>query len=812
MTLRAVLIGLALGLFISAFTLFHDNVIRGTWFISNHLPVSVFGIVLLMLLTLNPLLRRFGAAWPLRADEVAVITAIGLASCGWPSFGYFQGFIPITATPEHWNDSRPAWQANQVMSYVPGGSQELGYAHVRDWQGLSKALTVAADSEAPSVAAQVWRLLPGHEQILVRQLAGEGRPDERAVAALLSALNRIIREEVLVPPASLDTAGAPASVSELLEAQSVRRLSPDESACLNRWLLVQGLPTHFVPPPDGQQLLLSGSAEATAARLQIIQGYDAGGGSILTRIPWATWWPVIRFWGGLALVLGTASLCLALVVHPQWSRHEMLPYPIARFFAEISERDTDRSLPSVVYTRLFWLGLVAVVVIHTINGLGVWFPPLAILQIPLQLDLRALRDLFPMASRVPSSTQIFLITISPSVIGFAFLLSVRVSFSVGVAPFLFAAVGGAMISRNVAIEQPYLGTGNGNLMRFGAYLGMAAIIAYVGRRYYAQVLMKTIGVGAGVNVPQYAIWAGRGLVLSFVAAVLILRSGGLEWVWAGLFVLLTLLMFLVVSRIVCETGLFFVQAWWLPVAAITAMFGVEAIGPTSYIVLAIASVIMVGDPRCALMPYLSTALQIVDRSSPAVAVSRVGLPLLVMLLLGFLVAGLATFAVVHDHGVMQFDNWTTTFLPTMPFDELSKHLTDTRSELATTGGGEGGALGSLSQFRPEPDAYAWIAIGCTLVGLCALARLRLPWWPIHPVIFLIWGTMPASRLGPSFLIGWLIKLALSHGAGARGYRAAMPLVVGVIAGELLSALGWTLAGVVYYTSTGLSPAVYRVFP
>ena len=49
-------------------------------------------------------------------------------------------------------------------------------------------------------------------------------------------------------------------------------------------------------------------------------------------------------------------------------------------------------------------------------------------------------------------------------------------------------------------------------------------------------------------------------------------------------------------------------------------------------------------------------------------------------------------------------------------------------------------------------------------------------------------------------------------AGAKGYRTVIPLMVGIIAGEVAVALLWSLAGVVVYLITGKPPTIYEIFP
>lgn len=94
----------------------------------------------------------------------------------------------------------------------------------------------------------------------------------------------------------------------------------------------------------------------------------------------------------------------------------------------------------------------------------------------------------------------------------------------------------------------------------------------------------------------------------------------------------------------------------------------------------------------------------------------------------------------------------------------------------------------------------------------SLARLRLAWWPIHPVIFVVLGSWGIARIGVSFLLGWAITSAVVRLGGAQAHRALIPLMAGVIAGELLMALAWMVVGWAHFLHTGQPPpSAYGVF-
>ena len=113
MTWRAVLAGLVAGAFVCAFGYFNDNVMRQTMFIGNNMPISVYGGLILFVLVLNPLLRR----WAFSAGELAVALALVLVMCAVPSF--MRTFTVTLMMPRHWVRSAPGWRAEGVVEMTP---------------------------------------------------------------------------------------------------------------------------------------------------------------------------------------------------------------------------------------------------------------------------------------------------------------------------------------------------------------------------------------------------------------------------------------------------------------------------------------------------------------------------------------------------------------------------------------------------------------------------------------------------------------------------------------------------------------------
>jgi hypothetical protein len=161
---------------------------------------------------------------------------------------------------------------------------------------------------------------------------------------------------------------------------------------------------------------------------------------------------------------------------------------------------------------------------------------------------------------------------------------------------------------------------------------------------------------------------------------------------------------------------------------------------------------------------------------------------------------------------MGWNKWATQTIPGMVFDPASREVTKlklTGQLQASTGLSP---LERLTCAEPKKDFLAFAGFGAALVFLIFIMRLRFSWWPLHPVMFLVWDTGPSGMMSHSFLLGWMIKTLVTRLGGFRAYEKTKPLMIGVIAGELLAALFFMLAGEIHYLYAGTVLPEYRVFP
>ena len=88
MSIRAIIIGLLGAAFICSCSYFNDQILQQTYLIGNNMPITVYGILILFCLIINPLLGKRS----FKGKELALIVAMTLAACCVPGSGLLRTF------------------------------------------------------------------------------------------------------------------------------------------------------------------------------------------------------------------------------------------------------------------------------------------------------------------------------------------------------------------------------------------------------------------------------------------------------------------------------------------------------------------------------------------------------------------------------------------------------------------------------------------------------------------------------------------------------------------------------------------------
>jgi hypothetical protein len=279
---------------------------------------------------------------------------------------------------------------------------------------------------------------------------------------------------------------------------------------------------------------------------------------------------------------------------------------------------------------------------------------------------------------------------------------------------------------------------------------------------------------------------------------------GLDWQIAVLWTLMALMIFVVVSRTIAETGAFHIGSEIFPAAILMGFMGATALGPQSIIIMFLLSSVLLGAPGWSPMPFLVQGLKLTEMSQ--VKANRVAGWALAVLLLSLAVSLPVTLYWQYDRGAPG-EGWPRA-LSSFPFENIVR----IKQQLAAQGTAELAAsldgFARFGQLTPNGPCVAAFAIALVVALGLGLARLRFAWWPLHPVVFVFLGGYQAKVMAGSFLLGWLTKTAVNTYGGARLYQRLKPLMIGLIAGDMTAKLVPTVVGSVIYAVTGRTPVQY----
>ncbi|OQC12611.1 MAG: hypothetical protein BWX73_02754 [Lentisphaerae bacterium ADurb.Bin082] len=530
--------------------------------------------------------------------------------------------------------------------------------------------------------------------------------------------------------------------------------------------------------------------------------------SKITRVPWRAWWPPLRTWMPLVLLSALASVCLALITYKQWSAHEFLSFPIAEFNATLIEQSPGRLWPAVFRNRLFWIGFIILVVIRVNNGLCVWYPDYYI-PIRLNWSLAPFAQVWPQLFRVQYGSNLLALSVFPLVVAFAFFLSTEISLTLGLSQLCWVLTALPMVTIGMNLSTDWIGGWQG-WQRAGSYIAMFFMLMYTGRNYYRYLLVKAFRPLAADEPERANVWATRLLMVAFVLMTYLVWRLGLELPFALITVFLTLLSFVVVSRISAETGLFFIQPRWTIFGLLLAGLGTYTFSPEAQVICGLVCVMLCIDQCQAFMPFLTNGLRLCDRAG--VKPAKAGVTSMAMYTVAVVIAVVVIIVAVYEFGAPTNMNWHYQRIPTMSFRSALPEVLQLKSIGCLE---EVAALpwwSRLSQIAPKDMFVGAFSFGIIVVLFFSFLRLRVPKWPLHPVMFLLWATYPMAMTCHSFFIGWMLKKAAVRFGGIRMARVLRPLMIGIIAGEIIAAVIFMIVGFLYYLNTGQKPLPYRWFP
>ncbi|MCX7706231.1 MAG: hypothetical protein N2115_08275 [bacterium] len=482
-------------------------------------------------------------------------------------------------------------------------------------------------------------------------------------------------------------------------------------------------------------------------------------------IPWTPWIKPLSLWIPFLLVFYFCTICIVVMLRRQWMEREKLVYPLTILPTEMVKEQEVKGkrayLPGFFKNPLMWLGFGIAFLAGTF------------------IALHAYNELIP-APRLQQSISVFRNTqnlvfrISFPVIGFVYLANLEVSFSLWFFSLIFQVIRGIFnitgisSTENIGIYGcagyaifAHLGT--------GAMFAMVAYSLYIARSHFRDIWRNAIGKKAiddSDEILSYktAFW---GFIIGSLVVLGWLKYSGLNWTIGLVFYVFALIIFLVLTRIVCEAGIPTLVATIISSSIIISMWGSKHI-PVSVLVALGLTYVYSADLRTFPMSASSMSLKIMDRFSK---VKRyLFWAIMAAIFVNIITTIIFMLKISYKYGGINLNSWFFRGGPQAPFN----YITD------------------LINNPTDSNKIGWLCRGIGLAVMSGLMFMRQQflWWPLHPIGFVIGPVWLMDMLWFSIFIAWLIKKIILKYGGVKAYEKSKYFFLGLPLGFYTCAGIW----------------------
>lgn len=482
------------------------------------------------------------------------------------------------------------------------------------------------------------------------------------------------------------------------------------------------------------------------------------------------WIGPVLWWTGFLTTLGFLMLCVNTLLRRQWTENEKLAYPLVALPLEMVNPQTQ-----LFRTRLFWGGVSVSAALELWNGLAYLYPSLPIL--PLK-RLGAAQDLGTYLTTPPwNAIEGMSVALYPFGIALGMLLPLDLLFSTWFFTWVWQmerVVGAAYGLRQIP-NYPYA-----EPQSFGAYIGIAVFALWISRSHFLRIwdglFDRRVDLqDAGEPLPYR--WAAFGLLGGSLAIFAFCRVAGMTPLMIGAFFLIYFALAIAITRMRAELG---PPAHDLHVAGpdviLTSTMASDRIGRSDLTMFSM----FYGFNRAYRshpMPIQLEGFKMAERLGGGYR------PLFWAMLLALAWGGLCAFWADLDQSY-RYGAAAEIASPNVQLIFGSEPWNRMESWIETP----------LSR-QIQINTRIAIGVGFGVTLLLNTLRLRLSWFPFHPVGYAVSSSWSLGLLWLPLLIAWIIKLLLLRYGGLRSYRQALPFFLGLILGECVLGSLWPLIGI-----------------
>ncbi|MFC1714884.1 DUF6785 family protein [Candidatus Poribacteria bacterium] len=491
-------------------------------------------------------------------------------------------------------------------------------------------------------------------------------------------------------------------------------------------------------------------------------------------IPWHVWIEPLLVWTAFLLAIYFVFMCMNVIIRRQWADMEKLTFPLVHLpLAMTEEAGKGKIFNEFFRNRIMWIGFLVPMIIHGINGINNYFPSIPSIQFRYISISRYFTE------KPWSAMGNTYISLYPCAIGFAYLLTLDVSFSCGFF-YIFSKtenIFGSMVGWS---ERSSSSSGHFPFIQHqgaGAFIMLTLIGIWTGRRHLWDVLKRTFSDKSGVDDSMEPL-PYRFAVFGLLGGIAFL----LIWsVWAGMDILPAMIFFalfctlsIALTRLRVQAGLGCVHGPLTPQDLMVLGAGSMRLGVQNLTIMSHFH-FMTEEMRgvISIMPSQLEGFKISE--SAKIKARQLAIAILIGIAIALPFAYHAALRTIYDFGGNLLNNWRVHSMPKQPFQELGVMLQNPR--------------------QTDWMGMQFVGIGSLFALFLATMRMRFVWWPFHPIGYAVAFTERTIHwIWAPMLVGWGAKiLALKHG-GVRTYRKFLPFFLGLILGDFFMGGFWGLIG------------------
>lgn len=501
---------------------------------------------------------------------------------------------------------------------------------------------------------------------------------------------------------------------------------------------------------------------------QFYEGSEGAG------VPWNAWIKPLAIWTPFLLAVYFIFLCMNVIIRKQWSERERLTFPLVQLPLEMTgSAQRNRIFNKFFRNGLMWFGFFLPVLLHGMNGIHTYIPSFPHIQYK-HINIRRYFTEKPLSAMGHTELSFY-----PCIIGFSYILTVDISFSVA---FFYIFSKTQLI---LSSAMGWMGRGGSSLARFpfiehqgvGAFLTIAFMSIVAGRRHLIDIFRKAFIGDKSVDDSMEPLpyrWALFGFAGGMLFLILWSLAAGMSF-WVA-FVFFTLFSIFAVSltRMRIQAGLGCVHGPLTPQEVMRSTVGTVRLGTQNLTILG-HYFFLTGEMRgiMSVMPSQLEGFRLAQLTK--MNARKLFLSIVLGTIIGLLLAYFASMRTTYEFGGNILNRWRVRDMPRRPWLTLRSVLT-TPQETDWIG-------------------LEFIGLGAAFTLFLTLMRLRFLWWIFHPIGYAAAYTGRTIHwIWFPILLGSIFKYTVLKHGGVKAYRNFLPFFLGLILGDFFMGGFWGIIG------------------